>query len=130
MAKALSVDLRQRVIAAIDGGLSCRQAAGRFGVRAASDTRNTKAVELLSDLYSQTPSPLAVKSLNDAIVEYEAACADVAFDSDPPPFEPRVSASLSSIGFGWHPKNIDEVLTVLATDARLAMGEVTAARAS
>jgi len=36
MARALSVDLRQRVIAAIDGGLSCRQAAERFGVSAAS----------------------------------------------------------------------------------------------
>ncbi len=30
MAKALSIDLRQRVVAAIDGGLSCRQAAERF----------------------------------------------------------------------------------------------------
>jgi len=39
MAKALSVDLRQRVMAAIDGGLSCRQAAERFGVSAASAIR-------------------------------------------------------------------------------------------
>ena len=39
MAKALSVDLRRRVIAAIDGGLSCRQAADRFGVSAASAIR-------------------------------------------------------------------------------------------
>ncbi|MGY2803898.1 transposase [Bradyrhizobium sp. USDA 4506] len=39
MAKALSVDLRQRVIATIDGGLSCRQAAERFGVSAASAIR-------------------------------------------------------------------------------------------
>lgn len=39
MAKALSVDLRQRVVAAIDGGLSCRQAAERFGVSAASAIR-------------------------------------------------------------------------------------------
>ena len=34
MAKALSVDLRCRVLAAIDGGLSCRQAAIQFGVSA------------------------------------------------------------------------------------------------
>ena len=34
MAKALSVDLRCRVLAAVDGGLSCRQAAVRFGVSA------------------------------------------------------------------------------------------------
>jgi transposase len=39
MAKSLSVDLRQRVIAAIDGGLSCRAAAERFGVSAASAIR-------------------------------------------------------------------------------------------
>ncbi|MVT71445.1 hypothetical protein GPL21_41425 [Bradyrhizobium pachyrhizi] len=36
MTRTLSVDLRQRVVAAIDGGLSCRQAAERFGVSAAS----------------------------------------------------------------------------------------------
>jgi len=39
MAKSLSLDLRQRVIAAIDGGLSYRQAAERFGVTAASAIR-------------------------------------------------------------------------------------------
>ena len=39
MAKALSVDLRQRVVAAIDGGLSCRQAAEHFGVFTASEMR-------------------------------------------------------------------------------------------
>lgn len=39
MAKALSVDLRCRVLAAVDGGLSCRQAAVRFGVSASSAIR-------------------------------------------------------------------------------------------
>lgn len=39
MAKALSSDLRSRVVAAIDGGLSCRQAAERFGISAASAVR-------------------------------------------------------------------------------------------
>ncbi len=32
MASALSVDLRRRVVGAIEGGLSCRAAAERFGV--------------------------------------------------------------------------------------------------
>lgn len=36
MARALSMDLRDRVVAAIAGGLSRRQAAVRFGVSAAS----------------------------------------------------------------------------------------------
>ena len=39
MGRALSMDLRDRVIAAIDGGLSCRAAAARFGVSAASAIR-------------------------------------------------------------------------------------------
>lgn len=39
MSKALSVDLRDRVVAAIEGGLSCRQAAARFGVSASSAIR-------------------------------------------------------------------------------------------
>ena len=39
MAKALSQDLRDRVVAAIDGGLSRRVAAVRFGVSASSAIR-------------------------------------------------------------------------------------------
>lgn len=39
MAKALSQDLRDRVVAAIDGGLSRRGAAARFGVSVSSAIR-------------------------------------------------------------------------------------------
>jgi transposase len=39
MAKSLSVDLRDRVIAVIDGGVSRRQAAARFGVSVSSAIR-------------------------------------------------------------------------------------------
>ena len=39
MVKSLSVDLRERVIAVIDGGLSRRQAAARFGVSVSSAIR-------------------------------------------------------------------------------------------
>ena len=39
MAKTLSLDLRQRLVAAVGGGLSCRQAAERFGVSPASAVR-------------------------------------------------------------------------------------------
>jgi transposase len=39
MAKALSVDLRERVIAAVEGGVSGRQAALRFDVSASSVSR-------------------------------------------------------------------------------------------
>ena len=39
MPQPLSFDLRSRVLAAVDGGLSCRQAAERFGVSASSAIR-------------------------------------------------------------------------------------------
>ena len=39
MARALSVDLRERVVAAVADGISCRAAAVRFGVSAASAIR-------------------------------------------------------------------------------------------
>ena len=39
MSKPLSLDLRTRVLAAISGGLSCREAAVRFGVSASSAIR-------------------------------------------------------------------------------------------
>ena len=39
MAKALSIDLRRRVVDAIEQGLSCRQAAVRFGISASSAIR-------------------------------------------------------------------------------------------
>ena len=41
MARCLSVDLRERVVAAVDGGMSRRAAAERFGVSAASAVRWT-----------------------------------------------------------------------------------------
>lgn len=39
MSKALSVDLRERVVAAVGAGASCRAAAVRFGVSASSAIR-------------------------------------------------------------------------------------------
>ena len=39
MARAISFDLRKRVVDAIASGMSRRQAAGRFGVSAASAIR-------------------------------------------------------------------------------------------
>ena len=39
MPRVLSQDLRERVLAAVEGGMSCRRAAERFGVSAASAIR-------------------------------------------------------------------------------------------
>lgn len=49
MTRALSVDLRRRVIAAIEGGASCRQAAARFGVSAWSAIRWHARSRLVGD---------------------------------------------------------------------------------
>lgn len=43
MTRALSVDLRNRLIGAIEEGASCRQAATRFGVSASSAIRWPRA---------------------------------------------------------------------------------------
>lgn len=44
MSKALSVDLRERVVTAVSGGMSRRAAAERFGVSAASAVRWCQSV--------------------------------------------------------------------------------------
>jgi transposase len=50
MGKPLSVDLRSRVIAAVDGGLSRRQAAERFGVSVSSAIRWTSLARRTGDV--------------------------------------------------------------------------------
>ena len=52
MSKALSVDLRDRVVAAVEGGLSCRQAAARFGISASSAIRWRSRVRTQGDVRS------------------------------------------------------------------------------
>jgi transposase len=54
MAKALSVDLRDRVLAAIEGGSSRRQAAARFGVSVSSAIRWRAQERLTGDV---SPKP-------------------------------------------------------------------------
>jgi transposase len=59
MPQALSFDLRSRVLAAIDEGLSCRQAAARFGVSASSairwqGMRRATALGRLIDVFTPT----------------------------------------------------------------------------
>jgi transposase len=50
MAQALSVDLRRRVVEAVAGGMSRRQAALRFGVSASSAIRWTAQAESSGDV--------------------------------------------------------------------------------
>ena len=55
MSKALSLDLRDRVIAAIESEMSCRQAATRFGVSPASAIRWRSRLRTQGDV---RPGPL------------------------------------------------------------------------
>jgi transposase len=55
MSKALSVDLRERVVAAITAGASCRAAAARFGVSPSSAIR---WAALAREAGSVAPGPL------------------------------------------------------------------------
>ena len=55
MTRALSVDLRQRVVAAIDDGLSCRRAAERFGISAASAIRWRSRLKEAGDVVPKRP---------------------------------------------------------------------------
>ena len=50
MAKALSVDLRRRVVEAVESGSSCRAAAARFGVGVSSAIRWVSRARTRSDL--------------------------------------------------------------------------------
>jgi transposase len=50
MTKPLSVDLRERVVAAVDGGLSRRKAAERFGVSISSAIRWTSQLRRTGDV--------------------------------------------------------------------------------
>jgi transposase len=45
MPRVLSQDLRERVVAAVEGGMPCRRAAERFGVGAASAIRWRQLVQ-------------------------------------------------------------------------------------
>lgn len=53
MTKALSLDLRRRVVDAIEHGLSCRQAAERFGVSASSAIRWLDRLKKQGDVAAQ-----------------------------------------------------------------------------
>jgi transposase len=69
MAKALSVDLRERVVAAVAAGASCREAAARFGVSAASAVR---WCALVREAGSVAPGPLG-GDRRSARIEAQAA---------------------------------------------------------
>jgi transposase len=66
MGRALSVDLRERVMAAVDGGMSCRAAAARFGVGVSSAIRWRQQQLAKGDLLPGRPGGNVRSSAIDA----------------------------------------------------------------
>jgi transposase len=63
MAKTLSVDLRRHVCAAISEGLSCHEAAARFGVSIASANRWQAQMRTSGDVTSKRRDPAGLAEL-------------------------------------------------------------------
>lgn len=72
MTRALSVNLRQRVAAAIDGGMSCRQAAERFGVSAASAIRWRSRFKGVGDIVPKLQDGDRKSAIGDSEAGYHA----------------------------------------------------------
>ena len=63
MAKSLSLDLRRRVVDAIEQGLSCRQAAERFGVSASSAIRWLDRLKQQGDIAQRSRAAIASRAV-------------------------------------------------------------------
>jgi transposase len=74
MSKALSVDLRERVVVAIAAGASCRAAAARFGVSASSAIRWRA---LSQEAGSVMPGPLGGDRRSSHIEAHAALIRDL-----------------------------------------------------
>ena len=84
MPKALSFDLRSRVLAAIDAGLSCRQAAARFGVSASSAIRWQGMRRAGGDARPQPPGGDRLSRRTEAPAGLIHAALDEGADLTPP----------------------------------------------
>ena len=99
MSKALSLDLRERVLAAIATGMSGRQAAERFGVSAASASRWRRLARRQGDA---RPGPLGGDRRSGRI-ESHAETVMAVFNDDPDITLEELRAALSAKGhaFGY-----------------------------
>lgn len=80
MANALSLDLRQRVVAAVEAGASRRQAAARFGVGISSAIRWVSQVRTTGDLEPRRRGgcrPSRIDGHGDLIMEWIDAEPDL-----------------------------------------------------
>lgn len=84
MAKALSVDLRRRVVDAVDAGASCRSAAARFGVSVSSAirwvARDRKRGDLEPDKRGGNHRSHRIDGHRDLILSWIEAAPDLTLD--------------------------------------------------
>jgi transposase len=113
MAKALSVDLRERVVAAVSDGLSRRAAAARFGVSVSSAVR---WVELARNSGGVAPKPQG-GDLRSARIEAHAPLILGMVENTPDVTLGELRAALAEQGIGagiatlwrvraWIPQNL------------------------
>lgn len=99
MSKALSVDLRVRVLGAVAAGATHRQAAERFGVSAASVSR-WRALERKQG--DPRPKALGGDRRSDRIeVHHEAVMAALGPEKDATIEEVRASLAARGLAFGF-----------------------------
>lgn len=97
MSKALSVDLRERVLGAVAGGMSGRQAALRFEVSAASVSR-WRALERLQG--NAQPGPLGGDRRSGRIEAHAEAILDLV-DGEPDMTLVELRAALTARGLSF-----------------------------
>jgi len=84
MGKPLSMDLRSRALAAVDEGMSCRAAARRYGVSAATvirwhDQRRSTGGYAAKPQGGDTRSR-RIEAYRDTILALHGACRDITLD--------------------------------------------------
>lgn len=105
MATALSVDLRSRVIAAVDDGMSRRRAAARFGVSYSSAIRWVRQVRETGDL---APKPQG-GARRQSIIDRHAALVMGWIDAEPDLTLPEIAARLDeAVGYRPPPSVVHE----------------------
>ena len=100
MAKSISVDLRQRVYAAIEEGLSCREAAARFKVSASSAIRWRSQVRKTGSLTPQIQGGNRRSARIDAHADFILAEVEARSDVTLAELQDKLSARGVPVGIG------------------------------
>lgn len=107
MGKSSSVDLRERIVGAIEGGQSCRSAARRFGVSAATAVRLAQRKAQTGSLAPARQGRPVGSGQLAAHVEALVSWVDAAGDITMPELAARL---LATHGVKAHPASLSRLL--------------------